>query len=98
MYVVFRARICKRLWSPGIDFEESVPQAGNRFLGSLKGLQIRAQCARGGGGVMRLSWRVQDVLYCRSFTLCVSPDTGPTKLLDHPKTKNLEGRGPQTDK
>jgi hypothetical protein len=57
-----RARICKRLWSPGIDSEESTfpsyvarlagtanrvvvqaHQAGNRFLGSLKGLQIRAQ-------------------------------------------------------
>ncbi len=55
------ARICKRLWSPEIDSEESsqlsyvawrtgttnrvvvpVRQAGNRFLGSLKGLQIRA--------------------------------------------------------
>ncbi len=53
-----RARICKRLWSPGIDSEESIPsayvawrasttnrvvvpthQAGNRFLGSLKGLK-----------------------------------------------------------
>ncbi len=33
------ARICKRLRSPGID---SARQAGNRFLGSLKGLQIRA--------------------------------------------------------
>jgi hypothetical protein len=51
-----RACICKRLWSPGIDSEESmplanvawragttyrvvvpVPQAGNRFLSSLKG-------------------------------------------------------------
>ncbi len=58
----FRARICKTLWSQGIDFEESTPpayvawragttkkvsvpayQAGNRFLGSLKSLQIRAQ-------------------------------------------------------
>ncbi len=57
-----RARICKRLWSPEIDSEESTPpsyvawrvgtpnrvvvqarQAGNRFLGSLKGLQIPAQ-------------------------------------------------------
>ncbi len=55
----FRARICGRLWSPGIDSEESTPpgyvawragtknrvavparQAGNRFLGSLKDLQI----------------------------------------------------------
>ncbi len=57
-----RARICKRLWRPGIDSEDSIPpayvawragttnrvvvparQAGNRFLGSLTGLQIRAQ-------------------------------------------------------
>jgi hypothetical protein len=57
-----RAHICKRLWSPGIDSEESISpaygawrasttnraivparQAGNRFLGSLKGLQILAQ-------------------------------------------------------
>ncbi len=60
-----RSRICKRLWSPGINSEEPtvcIPpayaawqacttnrfvlparQAGNRFLGSLKGLQIRAQ-------------------------------------------------------
>jgi hypothetical protein len=65
---VIRARICKRLWSPGIDSEESIPPAcvarraattdrvvvparqdGNRFLGSLKGLQIRAQaCAQVG--------------------------------------------------
>jgi hypothetical protein len=55
------ARICKRLWSPGIDSKESIPpacvawragtsnrvvvtahRAKNRFLGSLKGLQIRA--------------------------------------------------------
>ncbi len=58
----FRARICKRLWSPAIDSEESIQvamyvawragstnrvvvparQAGNRFLGSLTGLQIGA--------------------------------------------------------
>jgi hypothetical protein len=61
-YLIHRARICKRLRSPGTDSEESIPpayvawrvstanrvvvparQAGNRFLGSLKGLQIRAQ-------------------------------------------------------
>jgi hypothetical protein len=59
-----RARICKRLWSPEIDSEESIQlayvawragtinrvvvparHAGNRFLGSLKGLQIRAQAS-----------------------------------------------------
>ncbi len=58
---IFWAHICKRLWSPGIDSEESIPpayvawwagttnrvvapacQAGSWFLGSLKGLQIRA--------------------------------------------------------
>jgi hypothetical protein len=56
-----RARICKRLWSPGIAAGESIQpayvawragrtlrvvvparQAVNRFLDSLKGLQIRA--------------------------------------------------------
>ncbi len=53
-----RARISKRLKSPQIDSKELIPpayvawragfsnrvvlQAGNRFLGSLKGLQIRA--------------------------------------------------------
>ncbi len=60
---LYRARICKRLRSLGIDSnQESIPpayvawractsnmvvaparQAGNRILGSLKGLQIRAQ-------------------------------------------------------
>ncbi len=62
MWQNYRVRICKRLRSPGIDSEESIPpaylfwragttnkivvqarQAGNRFLGSLQGLQIRAQ-------------------------------------------------------
>jgi hypothetical protein len=62
-----RARICKRLRSPGIDSEKSIPlayvarragttntvfipahQAGNRFRGSLKGLQIRALSYRTG--------------------------------------------------
>jgi hypothetical protein len=57
----YRGRICKRLRSPGIDSNESIPpafitwrdgtsnrvvvlarKAWNRFLGSLKGLQIRA--------------------------------------------------------
>jgi len=61
-YTLYRARICKRLRSPGIDSKESIPpayvawragtsksvvvpacQAGNRFPGSSKGLQIRAQ-------------------------------------------------------
>jgi hypothetical protein len=60
-----RVRICKRLWSPGIDSEKSIlpscvawragttnrvvllaRQAGNRLLGSLKGLQIRTQFLR----------------------------------------------------
>ncbi len=62
-WISTRARICKRLRSPGIDSNASIPsafvawragtsnrvnrvvvpgrQAGNRFLGSWKGLQIR---------------------------------------------------------
>jgi hypothetical protein len=62
-----RARICKRVESPGIDSHEPIPpaylawrgrttnravvparHAGNRFLDSLKGLQIRAQTTAGG--------------------------------------------------
>jgi hypothetical protein len=35
---------CKRIRSPGIDSKEFIPRkTGNPFLGSLKGLQIRAQ-------------------------------------------------------
>ncbi len=68
LYRLPRARICSRLWSPGINFEESIPpayvawragtknrvvvpvrQAGNRFLGSINGLQIRAQDSYVGG-------------------------------------------------
>jgi hypothetical protein len=60
-FCVDRARICKSLWSPGINSKESIApayvawragttnrvvvqvrHAGNRFLGSLKDLQIRA--------------------------------------------------------
>jgi hypothetical protein len=33
----------------------------------------------------------------RSYTLCISPEAEPTKLLFHPKQKP-EGGGPQTDK
>jgi hypothetical protein len=63
-YPEAKARICKRLWIPGIDSEESISaaneawragmkntvvipgrQVGIRFLGSLKGLQIRASGA-----------------------------------------------------
>jgi hypothetical protein len=56
---MIRACICKHLRSPGIDSANVVcragstntvvvqaRQAGNRFLGSLKGLQIRAQHGR----------------------------------------------------
>jgi hypothetical protein len=60
---LYRARVCKHSWSPGLDSEKSIPpayvawragaknrvvvlarQTGNRFPGSLKGLQIRALC------------------------------------------------------
>ncbi len=56
MFLVPRARIYERLWNPRIDSATYVSlaagtfnrvvvpalQTGNRFLGSLKGLQIRA--------------------------------------------------------
>jgi hypothetical protein len=38
---------------------------------------------RGGGGGC---WVLLETLFCRSLTLCIWPDSEPTKLLDHPKT------------
>ena len=32
---------------------------------------------------------VLEIMYCRSFTLCIWADSQPIQLLDHPKTKNL---------
>ncbi len=49
--IFYRARICKRIRSPGIDSKESFQpgyvacRAGSLFLGSLKGLQIRARAS-----------------------------------------------------
>ncbi len=36
----------------------------------------------GGWGVLS-----PETIFCRSFTLCIWPDSEPTKLLDHPKQK-----------
>ncbi len=83
------ARICKRLWSPGIDSEESmllayvawragttnrivvpVLQAGNRFLGSLKGLKNT-----GSGHILNnfRGWRMEDSWRTRDFPLHINP-------------------------
>jgi len=40
---------------------------------------------------------VGDNIYCRTFRLCMRPDSDSTKLLDHPKTKTLERRGHKTN-
>jgi hypothetical protein len=42
-----------------------------------------------GGGC----WVVLETIFCRSLTLCFWPDSEPTKLLYHPKHKNLGGEG-----
>jgi hypothetical protein len=39
---VSSARICKRLRSPGIDSEESIPPGWKSIPGLIKGLQIQA--------------------------------------------------------
>jgi hypothetical protein len=35
-YTLYRARICKRLWRPGIDFDESIPPGWESIPGLLK--------------------------------------------------------------
>ncbi len=84
-----RARISKRIRSPGIDFEEyrfrgivfeeSIPpvyaawqagavvtahQAGNRFLGSIKCLQIRALWSNGKKKVAKTAEKLHDAMSC----------------------------------
>ncbi len=106
-----RARICKRLWSPGIDSEESIlpahvawrasstnrvfvraRQAGNRYLGSLKGLQIRAQrsCAEVNSLHQRKCWTNSVVVLYESLLwglhqpTCAEISTCPAPLYFHP--------------
>jgi len=40
---------------------------------------------------------VLETIFCWSLTLCLWPDSEPTKLIYHPE-QNQEGREPQTDK
>ncbi len=50
---------------------------------------IYRQCVsgRGGGGC----WVVLETTFCRSLTLSIWPDSGPTKLPYHPKQKPTRG-------
>ncbi len=48
------------------------------------------QTVRGGGGG---HWVLLKTIFCRSFTLCIWPDSEPTKLLDHPRQKPRRGGG-----
>jgi hypothetical protein len=43
----------------------------------------------GGGGC----WVLLETIFCRSLTLCIWPDSEPTKLLDHPKLNPRVGGG-----
>ncbi len=49
-------------------------------LSKLNVQYIQTMCVWGGGG-----WIVLLTIFCRNFTLCFWPDSGPTKLLHHPK-------------
>jgi hypothetical protein len=61
--------------------------------------RLYRQCVTGWGcGGDGLCWRPCICIFCRSLILCIWPDSEPTKLLDHPKQKPIEGRGPRTDK
>ncbi len=115
-FPMYRARISRRLWSPGIDFEESISpayvacrtgtanrvvvpahQAANRFLGSLKGLKIRALymqtvCDCGGGGAGgKLNCAVYQILQefytlfltrFRTYKIATPPQTKMTSKDD----------------
>ncbi len=45
----------------------------------------------GGGG--EGCWVVLETIFCMSLTLCIWPDSEPTKLLDQPKQKPRRGGG-----
>ncbi len=38
-------------------------------------------------------WVLLDIIFCRSLTFCIWPDSEPTKLLDRPKQKLRRGGG-----
>ncbi len=43
-------------------------------------------------------WVLLETIFYKSLTLCIWPDSEPTKLLDHPKQKPRRGGPPRTDK
>jgi hypothetical protein len=51
--MVSRAGICKRLWSPGLDSEESIPPGWELIPGLFEGLQLRAQLVE----ILKLCWQ-----------------------------------------
>ncbi len=55
---------------------------------SIHVLYIRIPCVRGRGFGVLL-----ETIFCRTLTLCIWPDSEPTKLLHHPKQKLRRGRG-----
>ncbi len=78
------AILCKRLRSPRIDSASLFSQAGNRFLGSLKGLQISALSSE--------SWR--------DFWKCCAHKTGsfPTPSMKQSKIGEISYRSQLTMK
>ncbi len=50
---------------------------------------IQTVCGWGGGGCRVLL----ETIFFRSWTLCIRPDSEPTKLPDHPQTKTEQGGG-----
>jgi hypothetical protein len=51
---------------------------------------VYRQCVAGRGWVY---WVLLETIFCRSLTLCIWPDSEPTKLPDHPKQKPRRGEG-----
>ncbi len=54
---------------------------------------VYRQCVAGGGGGGGGCWVLLDTIFCWSLTLCIWPDSEPTKLLHHPNWKPRRGEG-----
>jgi len=81
--LVFSTQLCELLpLYPSLWFNSPPP------LPCVKVQYIRLRLGGGGG-----FWVLLEIMFCRSLTFCIWPDSEPTKLLDYPKQKPRRGGG-----
>jgi hypothetical protein len=86
---LFSTQLCELL--PLSNVLSGSPPPPTPPLPCVKVQYIQTMCGKGRfGGVLSL---VGDHIFCRSLTLCIWPDSEPTKSLDHPKQKPRWGGG-----